>query len=187
MASIIHLMGPTCAGKSTIIDKLTELSQDVFTVQIGKILRKKYGEDYFKGQAAPEHTRDEALNLYFETINEGISQGKKLILVDGQPRDLDQARVMMKSWPDHRSSFLMVHAEHSIREARARAGRKPGPDLDLAVARLVNDYRNCYVVMIQLLAKGYKVDVVDTGADGFDVPGYCQDLLDKNTREREST
>lgn len=187
MASIIHMMGPTCAGKSTLIDTLLALSDTVHPVQIGKLLRKKYGEDYFKGQGAPVHTQAEALQLYYDTINEGIALGKKVILVDGQPRDLGQARQMMMDWPDHRVTYLMVHADHEVREFRARAGRKPGPDLELAIARLTNDYKNCYVVMTELLRSGRQVDVVDTGSNDFDVDTYAKDLLNEHAHFRSAS
>jgi hypothetical protein len=177
MASIVHMMGPTCAGKSTIIDRLQLLSEDVFTVQIGRLLRMKYGEDYFKGQAAPEHTRAEALELYFDTINEGLSYGKKIILIDGQPRDLGQAKTMMSSWEDHKNAFVLIHADHDIREKRARSGRKPGPDLDLAVARLVNDYANTYTVLVELIAHDYPIDVINTGLQDFDLDTCCKSFL----------
>lgn len=185
MAVILHMMGPTCAGKSTLIDSLKSQSSDVYSVQIGKILRMKYGEAFFKGQAAPEHTRDEAQQLYFDCINEGIGYGKKLILVDGQPRDLGQAETMMASWPDHRSEFILVHAPHEVRELRAKAGRAVGPDLDLALARLNNDYRNCYIVLTRLLERSYRVNVVDTGATGFDVHAYAAKLLRKYVEVRD--
>ena len=177
MASIVHIMGPTCAGKSTLIDQLQQRSQDIYTVQIGKFLRMKYGAGHFGGQAAPLSTKQEAQDLYFEMINEGLSHGKKIILVDGQPRDLDQCRLMSQCWPDHKVSFLLVHAEFEVRKVRAQAGRAQGPELDLAIQRLNNDYANNYIVMAELLCQGLDIHAVNTGLVDFAIDDFCDSFL----------
>ncbi len=170
MSTICHLMGTTCAGKSTIINALAAVAPEiVYPLQIGKALRAKYGEAYFQGQAAPEKTRVEAISMYRQCISDAIDMGHELIVVDGQPRDVSQAIEMASSWRSHRNVFVLVHAEHAIREERARTGRTPGPDLELAVARLSNDYRNNYDVMTQLLVMGKEIKVIDTGTDSFDI------------------
>lgn len=184
MSTILHLMGPTCAGKSTIINALTERSPEtVEAVMIGKALRAKYGEAYFQGQAAPEKTREEAILMYRELIREAIERGTELIVVDGQPRDVEQAIEMADSWKSHRNVFMLLHAEHAERERRARAGRAPGADLELAVARLTNDYRNNYEVMATLLQRGIPIRVVDTGHPFFDVGTLVDSLLKTYTSE----
>lgn len=179
MATILHLMGPTCAGKSTLLKRLAELGGErVGTVEIGKLLRAKYGEAYFQGQAAPERTKAEALDLYLDTIRQHIADGKKLIVVDGQPRDLSQAEIMTRVWlPKNRVKYLLVHATHEDREARARAGRQPGPDLDLALARLHNDYQNNYVVMTYLIEHGSTIEVVNTSRADFNGERWCDEII----------
>lgn len=172
-------MGPTCAGKSTLLKRLAQLGGDkVGTVEIGKLLRAKYGEAYFQGQAAPAQTAAEALQLYLDTIKQHIADGKRLVIVDGQPRDLEQAKVMINAWyPQHRSVYMLVHASHEDREARARAGREPGPNLDLALARLNNDYKNNYTVMTYLIEHDVKIHVVNTSDPNFDAESWCADNL----------
>lgn len=180
MASILHMMGPTCAGKSTIINAMVALApRVVFPVQIGKALRAKYGEDYFQGQAAPEKTREEAIQMYRDLIAKAIKESYEVIVIDGQPRDLVQAQEMVKSNKDHTNSFWLVHAAHNVREQRARAGRAVGPDLDLAVARLTNDYINNYTVMTELLSQGVQINVVDTGTKLFNVNEFADILLSR--------
>jgi len=162
MATIIHLMGPTCAGKSTIIKAMmAHDSERCGAVEVGKMLRAKYGEDHFKGQAAPEHTQDEAWQMYQDGVRRQIDEGKLLVLVDGQPRELKQATGILELWKDHMVLFILVHARHEVREARARAERD-GSNLDLTVQRLNNDYKNCYIVMAELLKAGRRIGVVDT-------------------------
>lgn len=163
MSVIAHLMGPTCAGKSTLINRLLLIAPElVGAVEVGKMLRAKYGEAYFKGQAAPTHTQGEAWQMYQDGVQAMIAAKKRLILVDGQPRDIQQARDIVGLWhAPHRAEFLLIHADHEVREARARATRK-GDNLELAVARLSNDYRNCYVVMTELLKRNEVIRVFDT-------------------------
>jgi len=164
MANIVHVMGPTCAGKSTIIGLMASVdTSNVGTVEVGKMLREKYGADYFKGQAAPEHTQAEAWSMYLSGVSAHLAAGKKLILVDGQPRELSQVKEALRPdlWEDHVVEFLLIHASHEVRTKRAMEGRE-GASLDLALKRLDNDYKNCYVVMVELLKDRKRILVLDT-------------------------
>jgi predicted kinase len=178
MSNVVHLMGPTCAGKSTLIQRLLTIAPDrVHAVEVGKMLRAKYGEDYFKGQAAPQHTQKEAWEMYVLGVREGINAGKALILVDGQPRDISQAKDIIGLWRNpHRQSFVLIHASHEERERRARGTRAPGPNLDLALARLNNDYKNCYVVMAELLKADEVIRVIDT-SEMVDANALAEQML----------
>lgn len=177
MTTIIHLMGPTCAGKSTIINSLLSMSDKVGAVQIGKLMRAKYGEAHFNGQAAPSHTKDEALQMYFDEIKKQMAEGKEIILVDGQPRDIEQAQIMTAAWPTQNCQYFLVTADHEVREARARADRAPGPNLDLAVARLTNDYKSNYVVMVELIARNIPIRIVDTSTEAFNTETFCRGVV----------
>lgn len=163
MSSILHLMGPSCAGKSTLINRLLLVAPDrVCAVEVGKMLRTKYGEAYFKGQAAPANTQAEAWEMYLEGVQAGIAQKKQIILVDGQPRDVQQARDIIGRWRSpHRASFMLLHADHTERERRCRADNGDR-DLSARLQRLTNDYRNCYVVMVELLRANEVIRVIDT-------------------------
>ena len=96
-------------------------------------------------------------------------------------RDLEQSEEMISLWRAHRSEFWLIHAEHAVREERARLGRTPGPDLELAVARLTNDYRNNYTVMTNLIANNVPIQVIDTGKDTFDVETFANEVLAEYT------
>lgn len=162
MSTIVHLMGPTCAGKSTLINRLLAISADVGAVEVGKMLRAKYGEAYFKGQAAPQHTQGEAWQMYQDGVKAKIAEGKKIILVDGQPRDIQQARDIVGLWhAPHRAVYLLIHASEEVRAQRAVASRT-GDNLELAKARLKNDYENCYKVMVELTKAGEVYRVLDS-------------------------
>lgn len=163
MSTILHLMGPSCAGKSTLIRRLLEVASDqVAAVEVGKMLREKHGEAAFAGQAAPSWSQAEAWNLYLEGVNAGIAQRKKIILVDGQPRDKQQASDIIGRWKSpHQAAFLLLHAEHEERERRCRADNA-GRDIEKRLQRLTNDYRNCYTVMAELLRANEVIRVIDT-------------------------
>lgn len=177
---ILHLMGATCSGKTTIINKLLSLSDEVAAIQVGKVLREKYGEDYFKGQAAPAHTADETEQIYKHGLAKAVKAGKKLIVIDGQPRDERQVAMCLDTCSqysgEYQLSFTVVHASHAVREERARSGRKPGPDLDLALARLNNDYKNFYDAVIPLLHNMVPIGLVTT-LNNFDLQGWTQGLI----------
>lgn len=177
MSVILHLMGPTCAGKSTLIRRLLQIAPEkVGAVEVGRMLREKYGESYFRGQAAPEHTQAEAWRMYVTGVQDTIEAGKQIVLVDGQPRDHRQAVDAVGMWKHpHHSSFLLIHASHEERERRARADRS-GDSLDLALARLDNDYRNCYTVVTELLKRDVVVRVFDT-SDSLDASTLAELVL----------
>lgn len=165
---IVHLMGPTGAGKSTLLRAIEYgWPQLTGTVEIGKLLRAKYGDGYFKGQAAPEHTQAEAWALYIEHVEKAIVDGKKIILVDGQPRDISQAvGCVDQDWSvDVDRRFVWVDAPEEQRLGRVTE-RDAGNDdaLELARDRMTNDYRNCYLVFVELLRRGVPMEMVDTSS-----------------------
>lgn len=174
MSNIVHLMGPTCAGKSTLITRLLNIAPEIVgAVEVGKMMRAKYLDpasphyqpDFFKGQAAPLHTQAEAWSMYQEGVNRCIEQGKRMVLVDGQPRDIQQARDVVGLWKSpHRASYLMIHAAQEVRNERAAATRQ-GDALALALQRMEGDYKNCYVVLAELELRNEVVRWFDTTED----------------------
>lgn len=174
--TVLHVMGPTCSGKSTILRKMAEkFPDDVGLVEVGKMMRAKYLDpasphftpDKFKGQAAPRETQEEAWSMYLDGVRSNID--KRFVLVDGQPRDVPQARGVVEAFlpggdlEDNRAAFLQVTADHDVRVNRARADR--GDDAEawrLAEARLIDDYRSGYLVLVELARHGITPTVFDT-------------------------
>lgn len=168
MSTFIHLIGPTCAGKSTLIRAaLQHAPNDVGTIEVGKLLRAKYGPAYFKGQAAPEHTQDEAWALYRSGIQEHIEKKTRLVFIDGQPRDIKQCHGISQLYeenvfnPQNRCMFLVVHADETKRIERAKSTRT-GDDLELALARITNDYRNSYIALQYAVKRHWHIESIDT-------------------------
>lgn len=163
MTHIIFIMGATCAGKSTMILYAKEQYPfDFAAIEVGKIFREKYPPGYFKGQDSPEHTKKEASDLLVGLVDQEIMRRVPFVIVDGQPRDIDQVELCLKQWPGIPKHFVLLHASLKERERRARLYRS-GDDLEqLAIPRLTNDMISCYSVMVELMRHGIAPYLIDT-------------------------
>lgn len=162
---IKFIMGPTCSGKSTFLKQACKEAPDIFgTVEVGKLLRAKYPPEYFKGQNNPKHTAAEAWALCEEGVQKCRQNGKRIVLVDGQPRDVPQVNLCFTKFPstEYSSEFWLIDACLEERERRARASRS-GPDLEtLALPRLTNDMIAYYTVLVELLKAKVPVRIFDS-------------------------
>ena len=203
MPTVLHVMGCTNAGKTTFLQEMKARYGDgVHLVEVGRMMRAKYldpasphySPGHFKGEAAPAHTQAEAWEMYLEGIEEGRSRCARLILVDGQPRDVSQAEGVFAKF--ERPEFLLIHANEEAR--RERLGlRFPDRDTDdeqaegyrLGLERMVNDFRSTYVVLVELARRGVAPRVMDTseapiGEEGIEfVRGICPTVWSMFTGE----
>jgi predicted kinase len=182
MAIVAHIMGATCSGKSTFLEWAAKQSDEVGLVEVGKFMRAKYGAAHFKGQAAPAHTQEEAWNVCEEQAAKHIQEGRAVVLVDGQPRSLDQVEKCCDTWHKYASTtrFILFHCDYEERERRLmnRFERPDDPEMlkewqdsvKLGKQRLVNDERTYHMVMAELLKRGQRIHVCDTTRWGTDVP-----------------
>ena len=179
MQIIAFIMGPTCSGKSTLL-KFAETYEPklVGLVEVGKILRAKYPPDYFKGQDAPTHTQEEAWELCEKTVFEHLNARKKLILVDGQPRCLDQVHKCLTRFVGLPCSYVLLTADFEVRRERAKIKYANDPaSLDLAMQRLTNDMISNYIVIAELLRFSIPISVIDT-TKYLDAAGIIKALLE---------
>ena len=164
---MVYVIGPTNAGKTTLLD-LCALQQTICTVEVGKMMRAKYPPSYFQGQSNPKHTADEAWQMYLDGVQRGIDSTEcRLILCDGQPRDVKQTEDCIA---DKRFYKIYVHlwAPDAIREARADARDFDSPEaLALSKARLVNDIPSNYGVLVRLLNAKETVWSYDTSSTTY--------------------
>ena len=159
---VLHLLGNAGSGKTTLLDFLMELWPTAVTgISVGRELRKKYPPSYFAGQAAPEHTEREAMEMYTDFITDRRYLGYKLIVIDGQPRKTSQVAPCIDSSADLQHDFLLIHADHVTRSDRLHASRV-GDSLKLATQRLDADYRNQYEVMVELARLGIELSIADS-------------------------
>ena len=164
---IFFVMGTTCSGKSTFLNLAQEklLGEDVVgLVEVGKMMRAKYPPEHFAGQASPEHTRHEAWEMCESSVFELAGYGKRVILVDGQPRDAEQVHLCRSrfNFPEFETHYILIDAAFAIREHRARRDRS-GSDLEaLAIPRLENDMKTYFTVLVELLKHNERIQIFDT-------------------------
>ncbi len=159
---LIYVMGATNVGKSTFLQQAKRLYQDkAHLVEVGKALRAKYlnpksphyDPDYFKGSAAPAHTAAEAWQLMCDGVGAAIAGGAQLCLVDGQPRDMQQARESISVFSKKHLHRFWFHLwqPYDVRLGRARDRDKDDPaKLKLSLQRMNNDPPQLYEVVSYL-------------------------------------
>lgn len=169
---LICVMGPTNAGKSTALAAMKALASDrIGLIEVGKALRAKYGDAYFNGQAAPQHTSTEAWQILLDGIVYHTAERCAYIAIDGQPRDYDQCFLMMR-FPNPKI-FVNLWAPLAVREARMTQRDANDPaKLELARARLHGDLPMLYELLSILNAAGQKVVTYRT-----DRPAYSPGVI----------
>ena len=169
---IFAILGPTCAGKTTFLEYAKQEKGDkVHLVEVGKEMRERYPADYFQGQDAPQHTQAEAWELCIDGINKGLEDPNvQIILVDGQPRSLDQVDKMIEiSKGRIPCVYFAFTADREERERRIGVRFDPNnpehtKSIELAKARIVNDMITGYEMLVELLSRGQTVQVVKTNS-----------------------
>ena len=169
--TILHLLGCNSVGKTTIMRAFCNFEfENVAAVSVGQLLRAKYPPEYFQGQMAPEHTEQEALQLYCDFVTNSIANGKKLIVIDGQPRSISQIDGV-HNFPGNKIThkYVLIHADYKLREARVvKRDEQNQSALDLAQKRLMNDFRSTYEIMIELAKRGIHLDIYDSSNKTID-------------------
>jgi adenylate kinase family enzyme len=145
---LFFVMGATNVGKSTFLNNVKTAYPDyTYLIQVGKIFRQRYSPDYFEGQAAPVKTQEEAIEILFSEYAKATEY--PFVLIDGQPRDLNQSKLLQNTpkFEDRRCLVFHLVAPRIIREARAR-GRDTGKALELSLARLDDDVLKLHEILI---------------------------------------
>ena len=143
---IVSLLGPTNSGKTTIIDHFTTVNPDKFTgVLIGREMRKRYPPEHFQGKAQMADTEAEVLEILWNGVKAATTP---VILVDGQPRNLNQITWMEAHFcRDYRWCAVNCYAPRPYRVERAEA-RDPDPEkLALSMKRMDDDVLTLYEVV----------------------------------------
>jgi adenylate kinase family enzyme len=186
---LIFVIGPTNAGKGCFLAAAQRYEPDrVGLVEVGKMFRAKYLDpkspfydpDHFKGQAAPKHTAIEAWQMMLDGISVCQEASKDIILVDGQPRDIEQCERIHHKYElshDWNVTFAHIYAPANLRLERAMARDAGDPaKLALSKARLQGDAVGLYEVMTRLIH--YHSDVVTLINDGqVDIRDLVHDLF----------
>ena len=156
---IVYVMGITCVGKSTFMEKTKDvLNSKVGLVEVGKEMRKRYLPERFRGQAAMEDTEDEVFEIYTEQVDQFIRAECNLILVDGQPRFESQVSRIWEHLPEIKRSCLWLFVSDEVVTARInKRFPKDASSHGLSVKRITNDKIQLFPVLWQLLNRNIKI------------------------------
>lgn len=152
---VFCLMGVTCTGKTTIVDKLLEVSDKeggwLRAVRVGAEMRKRHPPEFFKGFAAMEETEKEVWEIFDKQYNAAlIDPHCQAIIIDGQPRMASQVHQLRRRVAF--SHYIMLHADTATLEERAR-NRSPDPEVvRLSLERIRNDKVQLYDVLCTLFS-----------------------------------
>lgn len=172
---LLFVIGPTNAGKSTFLQKAKAAWPEVGLVEVGKMMRAKYPPEHFQGQAAPAHTQVEALQMMMDGIKAAEAAGCPMALIDGQPRDMDQLKLILGMRDKYMIAFLHLWAPLEERERRARERDKDNPaKLELSLARMKNDPPMIYEIFSTVITTPCVAATRNTSQDG----GNVLDCLD---------
>lgn len=149
---IVFVTGVTCTGKSSFLIYCSALKKEIGVVEVGKELRKKYPPDYFEGSGAPKKTEKEAMKICLTGIGANIEQGKKIILVDGQPRRESQVSILLKNTAKYKRLYLelVCSEEEQLRRMKLRFPNDK-ESLQLAQLRFYKDKVDLAKVKMEML------------------------------------
>ena len=150
---LFFVVGATNVGKSTFLKSVAEAHpHGVHLVEVGKWMRAKYPPEHFQGQGAPAHTQAEALNMLFASVLEGDRKGARFILVDGQPRNPEQARAIMnwkELWGRERAVIELVCPRKERERRLWERFDQMDPAYALGEARLDRDVLDIHEVLLE--------------------------------------
>ena len=179
----VFVIGVTCSGKTTLMNVASQTSSNFANnfgqIRIGEVLRAKHPPEYFKGQGAPEHSEEEALQIY----SNGLQRTTlfPIVLVDGQPRKLSQVDTIVQGALNANRrpmALVLCTPEKEIRRrASARSGNDP-KELLLALNRIEHDAYSLYNVLTYLHVHepSLAIKYVDS-TDRSTFPGILSNLL----------
>lgn len=145
----IFVLGATNTGKSTFLEKVKSCyPKDTYIIQVGKIFRAKYPPSYFEGQAAPEKTEKEAVEILWNEYEK--AKDLKYVLIDGQPRNLNQVAMIQSStkFDDRKCVTFNLVCPRNIRLDRALRRYEGEDSLKLALERTDRDILGLHEVLI---------------------------------------
>ncbi len=186
MIDLMFVIGATGAAKSTFLKAAQEaMPERVGVVEVGKKMRAMFPPDYFKGQAAPAHTEQLAMELCDDGILDCIRNGKSVVLIDGQPRTVEQANILIGKYTGgidtlkYNCRFIHLFAPTAV--CKERLLKRDGADagsLDLAMARLTGDLPALYEVLSILIDfDSNRVLTFDTSNPKYDPATALKSLL----------
>jgi len=165
MKAIVGVTGRGGSGKSTFC------LRQKFMVLHGKILRKKYGADYFANNPkpyAPAEMEEEARAI----VRTGIldAPDNSIVYIDGMPRDAGQVAWLQDycKKEGHQLSFILVQCDDEKRVTRLSA-RSTAAEMEMVAMRELKECTGLFAALTDIVASGLQVSVIDNTQDQHDV------------------
>lgn len=173
-----YLVGVTNSGKDYFAQRALEKAPSLIGMtNVGQIFRQRYPASHFKGQGAPQNTEEEAFQIFCSEVKRVREEGKRICLVNGQPRRVSQVdRVMYAN-----SEVIWFHEDDDVLVERAKQRDSCQEALDLSMERMVNDRKQLYDVIWHLMRRGVPIHTAKSDSiDGILSAIICfQTLQDK--------
>ena len=167
---VISIFGMTNSGKSTLLDHMRHF-KDIGVIEVGKEMRKRYPPGYFDGKGAMAKTEDEVWKIVDTSYAAAQRAGRKVVLLDGQPRLPVQIQQLESRFGPFALIWLHTHEEVIRERSEARAQTPEG--LELSNKRMINDKCHLYDVMFHYMDRGFDfpMKTIDT-----DCPKWLDDV-----------
>lgn len=154
---IFCIIGISGCGKSTFINETVAQYPDEFgAIQVGKEMRKRYPPEFFKNRGAMEETEDVVFQIFEEQYNN--NKGKKIVLVDGQPRMPSQVDKLVSLFLTFR--VMVLNTEHSVLQCRAESRSADKKEHAFHINRIMNDYQDLYSVLAAIACSPVTIPVI---------------------------
>ncbi len=146
---LICILGITCTGKDTLVERMVEKYPDVGAVQVGKEFRKRYPPERFKGLGAMPDTEKESWEIFDEQL--ALCKDKSIVLITAQPRMESQVNEIMNRCVIKPEFYALTCSKEELqRRIIKRFDNQEEGWLTLAQQRVNNDKIQLYEVLLTL-------------------------------------
>ena len=160
---ILCLTGMPQTGKTTLINELTKI-EGVEAIKIGEEYRKRFTpeERYWEatGDLAPEEVTREMVRL---AVEEADQNGTDMIIIDGMPRNANQALFICDTFKQHELYFVMLSADITMLMRRSEARNRVDDTEDILFARIDKFSIELLNIVCNITLHGYQMKKIDTG------------------------
>ena len=160
---ILCLTGMPQTGKTTLINELIKI-EGVEAIKIGEEYRKRFTpeERYWEatGDLAPEEVTREMVKL---AVEEADQNGTDMIIIDGMPRNADQALFICNTFKQHELYFVMLSANMETLIRRSRTRNRIDDIEDILFARIDKFSEELVNIICSITLHGYRMEKMDTG------------------------